>query len=69
MNCPFCNEPMRKGYLQGAKPFFWSQDKKSLLFICGNDDVQISKGFWNGCFVDSFYCPKCRKLVVEPEEN
>jgi hypothetical protein len=69
MKCPYCNQEMVKGYVQSARPVFWSPEKKKLFFKPSLQvDFYVSKGFWNGCFGESQYCQYCKKVIISLEE-
>lgn len=66
MKCPYCNEEMRKGYIQSAREIFWGQEKHIIFFTPHSDDeFAISNGFLNGSTTESYYCIKCKKLIVQ----
>lgn len=66
MICPYCGKEMQKGYLQSARPFFWGTEKHSGFFVASDEtDVKVSRGFWHGCFAESWYCADCKKLITE----
>lgn len=69
MKCPFCGEEMKCGYLQSGRPFFWSEEKSSLFFMAGQNDVAVSEGFWNGCYAESDYCPNCKKIITSVSDK
>ena len=69
MNCPFCNIPMREGYLQSVRNIIWSEKKKQVLMNVGKDDVKVSKGWVTGCFAEAAYCPKCGKIITEEAKD
>ena len=33
MKCPYCNEEMKKGYIQSARQMFWGEKKHRMSFI------------------------------------
>ncbi len=65
MNCPYCNEEMKIGYIQSARPIFWGEEKHKLFFSPrGNEEFTISESFWD-CTAEAFYCAQCGKVVIE----
>lgn len=66
MKCPYCKGEMKKGYIQSARPIFWGEEKHKIFFKPdGNDEFTISKGVFNGSTAESFYCIKCKKIIIE----
>lgn len=66
MNCPYCNQPMKRGYLQSGQGFIWSSEKKEDIFIASKDsDINFRKRLFKGCYVESWYCADCKKLVTD----
>lgn len=70
MNCPYCNKEMHAGYLQGSGSMMWSPRKKHLFISATKDDeFYVSDG---GCFggtANSYYCPNCKKLIVDVADS
>ena len=70
MNCPYCGKPMQSGYLQSGQRMIWSPEKKEGVHLPGGEtDFYISKGFWNGCYAESWYCVDCNKLVMDVKRD
>ncbi len=66
MKCPYCYEEMKNGYIQSARPIFWGEEKHKMFFQPhGDEEFNLSKGFLTGCTAESYYCIKCRKLIIE----
>lgn len=70
MNCLYCRNPMQKGYLQSGKPIIWSGEKKKGFYLpLEEGEIAVSRGFWKGCFAESWYCTDCKKLITEVNEE
>lgn len=66
MLCPYCNEKMRKGYIQSPRQkIFWGEEKRKLFITPIEDDIALSNGIMSVPAVESYCCPKCRKIIVE----
>lgn len=65
MKCPYCDGEMEQGYINSSQRMFWGKEKE-LGFVYGN--IKLSKnpmrGFFCGHYVPSWYCDKCRKIIV-----
>ena len=68
MICPYCNNEMREGYIQGARGVVFSEDEK-LLFVAKNPfskkDVQICGML--GYTSPAHYCDNCNCLIWKKE--
>ena len=64
MNCPYCNDEMREGYVQGARGVIFSEYEK-LLFVVKNpfskSDIRITDAFEYTS--PAFYCDKCECMI------
>jgi hypothetical protein len=66
MNCPYCDEIMKKGYINGDRyalkwvegehPSFWSFFKKG---------IKLTRFLENGNSLESYYCEGCNKIIIE----
>lgn len=69
MKCPYCNEEMRRGYIQSARQIFWGKEKHKISFIPNRDgEFNISDGILNGATSEANYCEECKKLIIEVKE-
>ena len=65
MKCPYCNEDMRMGYIQSARPIFWGEEKHKFFFTPrGDEEFEISESFWD-CTAEAFCCVRCGKVIIE----
>lgn len=70
MNCPICNHKMEKGYLQSSRGIMWGPRKKRWSFIPNKaDEFNVHYGALFGCFADGYYCPDCKKIIIEAEDS
>ena len=66
MNCPYCNSEMQKGYLQSSRGMMWGPRKKHWSFIPSKEDeFNVFYGGWFGCFADGYFCPTCKKILID----
>ncbi len=66
MQCPYCDGEMQRGYIKCERPFVWSPNKKiHLINIKRKEDIQLSQGFWDGCYVEAYVCPACKKMILD----
>lgn len=65
MKCPYCDEEMRSGYIQGGSGVFFTEKKRRLFikkrtFHTADKTIAL---WWNGCASPAFYCDTCESLV------
>ena len=66
MQCPYCNEEMKQGYIQSPRQqIFWGEKKRKIFITPSDADVKLSEGMFNVPAVESYCCQKCRKIIVE----
>ena len=69
--CPYCGNPMTKGYLNGGRDnVHWTQGKPSFLGIF-DDRLLISDegGMLSASYKTCHMCEECRKLIVDVPEQ
>ncbi len=64
MICPYCQEPMEKGFIQSPRAMYWSPKKSQMFFIPSKSDISLAKGI-NGSFKETYYCEKCNKMILD----
>lgn len=67
MQCPYCNEEMKKGYIQSPRhKIFWGEEKCSgILTTPADNDITLSRGILSEPAVESYCCKKCKKIIIE----
>ena len=67
--CPYCNNEMLNGYLQSTHDIFWSKKRHKLApllsFTLDSDDLCVADGGFTVASVQSQYCPKCKKIILD----
>ena len=70
MRCPYCREEMEKGYIKSSQYIHWGKERK-LGFI--PDDLKLIKrnwmGFFEGHFAEAHYCSRCKKIIMDVEQE
>jgi len=68
MNCPFCENKMKEGYLQGARAIIWSQEKNICRIMADPDkgDIAITEQNVSGNVVQkgANYCSECGVIIM-----
>ncbi len=66
MQCPYCNEEMKKGYIQSPRQqIFWGEEKRKMIIAPSSSDVPLSEGLFSVPAVESYCCQKCKKIIIE----
>lgn len=69
MNCPYCKNEMKKGYIAGDRlSLRWmpSEVEKMSLIKWLKRGVKLSYVLDGNC-VDAFYCEQCEKVIIDVE--
>lgn len=68
MNCPYCREPMRDGYLKCSHRLRWGPEK---TLAASDEDIVLSRKmlqeFFMGSCMEAAYCRTCGKIIVSVE--
>ncbi|MBQ8568511.1 MAG: hypothetical protein IJ446_04765 [Oscillospiraceae bacterium] len=77
MNCPYCNEEMKKGIIagDGRTPIAWEEEnsgknafeKFTDKWFAGIGRLRAVKYTVGKFSIDAFYCPKCKKLIIDTD--
>lgn len=69
MNCPYCGEEMRLGYIQGRDNVIWDTKKRMVAALPSLRNSAIFLGDEGGPFagtsVSAYNCEKCKKIIIE----
>lgn len=68
MKCPYCNEEMKKGYIQCRDGVTWTPKKQLIasLSSLGNGSIKISNIEPDySSAVYAFHCEGCKKIIIE----
>ncbi len=70
MKCPYCNNEMRSGFVQGARGVFFSEEERFIFYISrkSKNDIVIASG-WQGCSAVAHYCDNCGVLISKKSDN
>ena len=69
MNCPYCNQEMEEGIIQGRDELSWKKGTKRPLFgraILHDGSVVLSElSYIKGAAVIAYLCRSCRKVIID----
>ncbi len=69
MLCPFCQEKMEKGFLQGGQILVWVKKKHYLSLLPKEGEVLLDRKYLDNCTLPSWICKRCRRVITEYEEK
>lgn len=67
MNCPYCNNEMKKGVIDAKSRPIWTTRNKATIFK-RSDEIALSN-FSATEYSAAYYCEKCRKIVIDIDET
>ena len=65
MSCPKCNAEMMQGYLQTARPLFWSPKKRALVPWTDSESIIFSMSLISGTNIATYHCPSCKIFLTQ----
>jgi hypothetical protein len=70
MKCPYCNEDMEQGYIQGGMAgagtsLLWTKRLHKLLLKPKADEVLLAKNIWGYVTAETHFCRKCNKFIID----
>lgn len=67
--CPYCNNDMVRGVVQGGRGVFWAKKEKKIPTIppFSNDSVMLTGGLVGEMFIEAYKCENCKKIIINYE--
>lgn len=70
MNCPYCNQEMRLGYIEAQNLLSWTpKEEKSIgltLWARSLNSIKLAGfPFIRAASVDAYYCSNCQKIIID----
>lgn len=62
MNCPYCNQEMESGFLQGWC-MGWATRKHKFVFVPGKDELLLANNKLKPCAFSAYLCRDCHKVT------
>ena len=72
MKCPICNREMKEGVIQSARTIFFTTEAHTLFFRpdnAGNEEITLSKHNWTRPTCKAYHCEKCKKVLLDYEDE
>lgn len=70
MECPYCKQEMKRGYLygDGRRSVRWQEEGKKLMITDKMAGIGlVAKATWGTFKIPGEYCKNCKKLMIETE--
>lgn len=71
-NCPYCNQEMKKGYIQCSNRIAWTPNlsKISVEPSLNKESIILSKqNRLSINHIDAYICEKCKKVIIDYFDN
>lgn len=67
MKCPYCDDEMISGVVQGGRGFFFATEPHSVWMWPNKSkgEVMLSSENWYVPTCTAYHCPKCKKVVLD----
>lgn len=69
MRCPFCGNPMEKGFIQSGNLMVWVKKKHHISLLPREGEVVLDRNYWSGATIPAHICKQCKKVIAEYEEE
>ena len=69
MRCPFCGDPMEKGFIQSGNLMVWVKKKHRISLLPREGEVILDRNYWSGSTIPAHICKHCKKVIAEYEEE
>lgn len=69
MQCPYCGGEMVKGFIQSARPFWFTLKMKGILLTKNQGDVQLSTDNFSNPHCEAYICTQCTKVLIDYGQN
>lgn len=69
MNCPYCDQQMVSGYIQGAREVFFTEVRKKMIFKAKGRDVLLTHDNMTAPTCVANLCPVCKKVIIDYGSN
>lgn len=71
MKCPYCEEGMERGFINGDRySLKWIPEEKDRgpLFQWFIKGIKLTDAFESNS-IESFYCKNCKKIIIDAEDK
>ncbi len=72
MKCPVCYQTMTEGVVQSGREIYFTTVPHKFFFVPNltrNDEVCLSVKNWTGPTCRAYHCEKCKKVVIDYEDE
>lgn len=64
MKCPYCGADMTPGFIQSARPIFFTKEKHILCFLPSENELLLSAHNMAAPTCIAHHCESCCKIVI-----
>ena len=65
MNCPYCDDEMEQGYLQGMRRVAWVKNRHKFSLLPREGEVLLENNAIKDFLLAAWICKKCKKIMVD----
>ncbi|NMA84008.1 MAG: hypothetical protein GX962_09120 [Epulopiscium sp.] len=65
MKCPFCNNEMEQGFLQGMRRVAWVKNQHKVSLLPKQGEILLENNTFRDFVFSAWICKKCKKIVVD----
>ena len=66
MNCPYCGNEMKSGFLGSGQIILWTPNKKKWILLPNKDRIPVAmSSLCNMAYAESHFCPAC-DIIITP---
>lgn len=65
MKCPYCDNEMEQGLLQGMRRVAWVKKQHKLSLLPKQGEILLENNTFNDFIFSAQICKSCKKIVVD----
>lgn len=65
MVCPYCNNEMEQGLLQGMRRVAWVKSQHKVSLHPKQGEILLENNTFNDFMLQAQICKKCKKIVID----
>ncbi len=65
MKCPFCNNEMEQGFLQGMQRVAWVKKRHKISLLPKQGEIILENHAFSDFIFSAQICKECKKIVVD----
>lgn len=65
MKCPYCNNEMEQGFLQGMRRAAWVKNRHKVSLLPKQGEILLENNTFSDFVFSAQICKRCKKIVVD----